>query len=1107
MSADRTSPLIALLFLGAAVLLARAYQVQIVEHSVWADEAKRLVHSGREIPYRRGRILDTKGRVLARDKETHRLGLVYRDFRRGHPLGQLAHARSLLEARPVPLAEAAPFLYEWADQLVHLTPRALDAFADGAALEVGALVLPATATPREEGRRRRVLDLGFYVRRLVSTDERERLAIERLARDDGKDRTFLELATLVSPASRRPTEAQVWARLVDRIERATFQLERLAELLPWPEEDGQPSTLTPVERLIAEVEETRRWVEDATAAKLFAEATGFAPGRIEPNTLYASIDLAWIARPLGWDEPRLREWMETTRRGWRTSWRDGYALPRLMTQLAIDPSQKPRPDDVLARAAATFLAGNAVEAVLGGDPIEWDDELDLAVLSQLDGLFAGRSSSSPRGAVLPIEREELVAQRAELTAADVEHERAQTERRLAAAQLSDKRRARRELEIVQLDERHDARTWRLIDAAWGGDGVAPVSAESDADAEASRGNRMRALLASRRWDASDLVLDMAIELVDEWDVGFQHAVRETLEERMATAKAGSLSPEGRLIIAEENRDRAVERAEFFLKDYGRRPRPLMREEPSYDVIYLLTRYHDDYAGFEAREAREREYPILAGDTARVARGIIGDVTSIGIDDVLLQREAAQRMRALKRMPDKSETETHELESLVGTVLLHDEVKGVAGVEGFWNQDLIGRNGYYESQGLEDVFGVGRDQTEVSRTENGRDVVLTLDTDLQRAGRRALRSKAGLEDDLADHDWYRAPVGAMVLLSIDGDVLVAASEPNEESVIADEASKQRRLIIDRTTQIPTFQPPGSVFKPFVAAYALSEAGLDPRSSLVCEPLPDGHAGYVDVHCHKRWGHGPVSLETAIMGSCNSYFAWLGELLNEDEIRAAARAFGFEERTGIRTPPPWDDGLRERGGLHERAGHVRSRDLGPLSDHDRRLLGNGLGALDTTPLQLARGVLALATGELTDLRLVRRIGTEELPLAARRPLEVDEHAVEFVRAAMRGVTNSDYASRTGRVLGVEHMGFTVAAKTGSADFTSTNAPGRRVVRKHTWVGGWAPAEDPKVVFVIFVHDTLATSSHGAIYLAREFLLQPEILAYLADQGVDVSQVPAR
>ena len=132
--ARRTTPLLLILVVGAIVVLVRLFNVQVVEHEVWAEEAARLVHAGKELPYERGRILDTKGRVLARDKETFHLVLTYRDFRRGHPLGQVAHARSLLEGRPVSLMEAREHLFDWADELVPTATGTSNTFDNGFAI-------------------------------------------------------------------------------------------------------------------------------------------------------------------------------------------------------------------------------------------------------------------------------------------------------------------------------------------------------------------------------------------------------------------------------------------------------------------------------------------------------------------------------------------------------------------------------------------------------------------------------------------------------------------------------------------------------------------------------------------------------------------------------------------------------------------------------------------------------------------------------------------------------------------------------------------------------------------------------------------------------------
>jgi penicillin-binding protein 2 len=311
-------------------------------------------------------------------------------------------------------------------------------------------------------------------------------------------------------------------------------------------------------------------------------------------------------------------------------------------------------------------------------------------------------------------------------------------------------------------------------------------------------------------------------------------------------------------------------------------------------------------------------------------------------------------------------------------------------------------------------------------------------------------------------------------------------------------------MERTLRRPTFQPPGSVFKPFLAAYGLDKnVRIDPDLIVSCIPLNDGTAGYVDVHCWSEGGHGDVSLDLALKHSCNSYFAWLGETLTDEDLHRAAAIFGFGQPTGVASPPYWDPSPEGRSGLREATSGFRE---GALGDHDRRMAGNGLGVIEATPMQLARAMLALATGELKDLRLVQRIGDVDLPPGTSRRLPLEEESLRRVRAALKTVTQE--TGGTGyQALNPHVLGYSIAAKTGSADYTTrANADGK--VRKHTWVAGWAPADDPEIVFVIFVHDTIATSSHGAVYLARELLKSSEVLGYLADHGVDaMGDVEAR
>ena len=82
-----------------------------------------------------------------------------------------------------------------------------------------------------------------------------------------------------------------------------------------------------------------------------------------------------------------------------------------------------------------------------------------------------------------------------------------------------------------------------------------------------------------------------------------------------------------------------------------------------------------------------------------------------------------------------------------------------------------------------------------------------------------------------------------------------------------------------------------------------------------------------------------------------------------------------------------------------------------------------------------------------------------------------------------------------------GAEICAKTGSADIAVAKEGEGNQVRKHTWVSGWLPREDPKVAFVVFCHDVAVTSSHSAVYVARQFLLQPETVAWLRARGVTI------
>jgi len=1056
---SRFQPLVLLLGAGGILLLGRLYQVQVRDHDVWALEAARLVHSGREIPYRRGTIRDRNGAVLARDVDGYALELVYRTFRRDHPLGQVAHALSLLEGRAVSLEEVRFDLERKTLALARLSPRDWRAFAEGDRFTFAGRAVSATPDPAGELRARRARDLSFYLRRIF--DDKAG-AWKRFVREAFERRSDISLLDLV--AGRRKRSAAEQERvLVERVRRSLQQLERLSRLLPWAEPgeaSGEPlPPPDPLDRIVYELERARRSVEDAAASRLFREASGFSAGRVDAGLASYFLDVSWIARRIGWDEGRTAAWIDGARASWLGSWRDRYALPPLVWSLALEPAAPHTEEELLDRLAILFGPDEGLGRALDGRVESWRELGRLCVFERLEQVLA---------ADVPDEARELM------------------ERVLP----------------IQLDV--------LRDSPHGSPGLAAKTLISD-EGRAQAGEIAQLLkenLAPEKLYMRHVEAIHAASraILDDWERSFQEGLEVTFNAILADASPGELSEGGELRFGEENVRRALEQADFFLKDYGMRPRKLVPGDPSYDVIYLLEHYRSEFPGFRIRRECRRTRTEFDGGDPRPAEGILGAVSAVPLPSLLRQRGDASILRSLKRRPARTDDEERELRRLISEVYLPDELEGVSGVEGFFNPELTGRNGYEESLGLQNAEGGGLQRNSVREAQDGLDVRLTLDVELQAAAQRTLRHPEAVPaDPKYDWGWHEEPVGAITLVTLDGDVLVAASEPDEASVVGEAASGQRLQVIERTFRKPTFQPPGSVFKPFVAAYAL-ERGLDPGTRVNCAPLSDGRAGYVDLHCWNEGGHGPVDLHMALVRSCNSYFAWLGESFSDAEFREMGKLFGFGHPTGVGGQLPWDredtrrTRLEDLGGFSRRGGRfVR------LRDRERRMAGNGLGVIEATPMQVVRATLGLACGELPSLRLAMEVGDQLLPLGEGRRLGVGADALAAVRKALSGVVSE--ANGTARsALGPKALGLDIACKTGSADIRTSVEGEGRVVRKHTWVAGWVPAERPVAAFTIFEHDTRATSSHGAIYLARQFLQQPEVLSWLAEKGVDVSRARA-
>ena len=241
-------------------------------------------------------------------------------------------------------------------------------------------------------------------------------------------------------------------------------------------------------------------------------------------------------------------------------------------------------------------------------------------------------------------------------------------------------------------------------------------------------------------------------------------------------------------------------------------------------------------------------------------------------------------------------------------------------------------------------------------------------------------------------------------------------------------------------------------------------------------------------------GGVVLDPALRRSCNAYFAALGERFSQDQARDVCNQFGLGRLTGVN--------LREFVGEI----NVLRGDM-PFRQVFRQRLANGLAHLDSTPAQIGRAYCALASGRLPEVRLVEALGGEVRP-AVSRLLDIDAAHLATVRASLAQVVLDGTARDKG--LTPEELGFHLACKTGSADYLTDDEqrvpkdpaalPSRSPSgweegdRKHGWLAGYFPAEDPQFVVVVYCHDTSTTSSRIATYVTHELLTHPITRTFL-------------
>ncbi len=400
-----------------------------------------------------------------------------------------------------------------------------------------------------------------------------------------------------------------------------------------------------------------------------------------------------------------------------------------------------------------------------------------------------------------------------------------------------------------------------------------------------------------------------------------------------------------------------------------------------------------------------------------------------------------------------------------------DMVGKYGLERQMDNVLRGVNGGRKVE----VDAAGRDQRLVEEVPSraGGAVYTSLDADLQVTAQEALGNRAG---------------AVIALVPRTGEVLAFYSGPSfDPNVFARGIRKADWQALNADPRKPmqnkglqgTYAP-GSTVKPFLALTALEDKMWDKGKKVLC--TGSYRLGNRVFRCWREKGHGSVDMYRAIVQSCDVYFYTLGLKLGPDRVAKLEKDAGLGTITGIDLPG-------ERKGLVPDTEWKRTVAKERWYDYESVILGIGQGAIHLTPLEMAVGYAALATGgEVMRPRVVSKVIGKDGKVSTFAPemprkLQWNPENVEFIRKALAGVVN-DYGTGGGAKL----PGIVVGGKTGTAQVASVK--GKMVksedlpyeIRDHAWFVAFAPVDDPRIVVAALVeHGGHGGSAAGPIVKA--------------------------
>lgn len=411
-------------------------------------------------------------------------------------------------------------------------------------------------------------------------------------------------------------------------------------------------------------------------------------------------------------------------------------------------------------------------------------------------------------------------------------------------------------------------------------------------------------------------------------------------------------------------------------------------------------------------------------------------------------------------------------------------QGLSGIEAKWESALTGTPGkIVSSKGSDQKEIPNAEETYIS-AENGRDLTLTLDLNIQTIVEKYLKQAV-------DENNCSRGGNVIVMNPKTGDILAMASYPDYDlnapytpnATLAQtydslsSAEKNDALFkMWANKSVGETYEPGSTFKVITSAVALEEniTTTDKTDDFYCQGYED--VSGINIKCWARNPHGVQSLRRSLCNSCNPAFMQLGKRIGASTLYKYYDAFGLFNTT--------NSGLYgEQSSLFHELDKVGPVELATMSFGQR---------LNVTPLQMITAISCVANdGILMQPRIVKEITNTdtntvtEVPVTQVRQV-ISKQTAEQVKSMMESVV----VDGSGRHASVS--GYSIGGKTG----TSEPPIGRE---EEGYVASYvaiSPIQDTQISLLLTLYQPEGKNGHQGGQVAGPVVSQmlSEILPYL-------------